>query len=92
MNISSHLPTLSSVLTPKKVNPKGDLILEIHALAQKQNPKADKKLFFTLLNDGAYSEEDLRYIKSVCVDKVRQGFSVEKYVKWLRSNPIDKKN
>ena len=73
--------SLSSLLTPKKVNVKGDLILEIFNLAAQQG-KCNKKLFFVLLS--VYDEENLRLIKSACVDKVRQGFSVEKYIKWLR--------
>jgi len=76
---------------PKRGTPETDLILDIWKLAAEQNPKASKKLFFTLLNDGAYDYENLRYILSMSRDKLNlwkregKGHSIEAWVKWLRS-------
>ena len=104
MNISSHLPTLSSLLTPKKVNVKGDLILEIVRLQEKQvgkfmikdgersetpEKKMEQRLAFILL--APFSEEHLLRIKSDCTDKLRNNYSISAYVKYLRSG-IDKKD
>ena len=81
--LETYRDTLGSkILSKKKITARGEIIDEIFQLALKQDTEIKRKTFFILL--APYKEEDLRYIKSACVDKVRQGFSVEKYLKWLR--------
>ena len=81
--LERHQKSLDAKSTPKsRVTERGEIIDEIVGLATGQKTRLKRKEFFILL--APYKEDDLRYIKSVCVDKVRQGFSVEKYLKWLR--------
>ena len=71
-------------LPKNRITPRSEIIDEIYSLAQRQECKLDKRTFFVLL--APYQEDDLRYILSVSKDKVRQGFLIEKYLKWLRKN------
>lgn len=81
--LETYRKTLQTETPSKsKITARGEIVDEIFELALGQGSKLKRKDFFILL--APYKEDDLRYIKSTCVDKVRQGFSVEKYIKWLR--------